>query len=226
MLAQMQQDIKPIQGAFREIADATGGKAFRRASDIAGELNSVAADGRATYLLSFSPAQQADGKYHLITVKVLNHKDVTLRYRTGYLYKQESSTLRQRFSDAVWQPEDAGEIGLTADPVPESNGRALKLNIAATDLEIAQKDAFWTGKVDVFLVERAVSGNRARVTGQTLGLRLKSGTYQKFLKDGIAFNQPLEPGATARTIRIVVVDENSGRIGTLTLPAVALRASR
>ncbi|MGB8260216.1 MAG: VWA domain-containing protein, partial [Terracidiphilus sp.] len=224
MISQMQQDLHPIQGAFREIAEATGGRIFPRSSNIAGELDGVAADGRATYLLSFSPAQAADGKYHLITVRMASRREVTLRYRTGYFYRQESATLKQRFSDAVWQPEDAAEIALTADPVPESNGHALRLSIAATDLEIAQKDALWTDKIDVFVVQREVSGSRAKVTGQTLGLRLKPGSYQKYLREGIPFNQTLEFSPGAGSVRIVVLDENSGRMGTLTVPAVALTA--
>ena len=222
--AQMQQDEHAIQGAYRELADATGGHVFRRASDIIGELNGVAADGRATYLLSFTPAQAADGKYHLITVKFPGHKDVNLRYRTGYLYRQEPATLKERFREAAMQPEDATEIALTADPVPLTNGHTVKLGIAATDLEIAQTDAFWTDKLDVYVVQREVSGTKARVTGQSMGLRLQPATYQKYLQEGIPFNQVLEVAPGVGSVRIVVVDENSGRMGSVTVPAVAIAA--
>lgn len=221
-IAQMQQDTHPIQGAYRELADATGGRVFRRASDITSEFNSVAADGRATYLLSFTPPEAADGQYHLITVKLAGRKDVTLRYRSGYLYRQEPSTIKDRFRQAVLEPEDATEIGLSADPLPGSNGRTVKLDIAATDLEIAQKDAFWTDKVDVYVVQREVSGAKARVTGQTMGLRMKSATYQQYLREGIPFNQVLEAAPGTGSVRIVVVDENSGRMGSVTIPASAI----
>jgi hypothetical protein len=184
----------------------------------------VAADGRATYLLSFTPAQAADGKYHLITVKFPGHKDVNLRYRTGYLYRQEPATLKERFREAAMQPEDATEIALTADPVPLTNGHTVKLGIAATDLEIAQTDAFWTDKLDVYVVQREVSGTKARVTGQSMGLRLQPATYQKYLQEGIPFNQVLEVAPGVGSVRIVVVDENSGRMGSVTVPAVAIAA--
>ena len=223
-IAQMQQDLHSIQGAYRELADATGGRVFRRASDYVNEFNSVAADGRATYLLSFTPAQIADDKYHLITVKIAGRKDVTLRYRSGYFYRKEPTTIKERFKNAVLEPEDATEIALTADPLPGSNGHTIELGIAATDLEIAQNDAFWTDKLDVYVVQREVSGTKARVTGQTMGLRLKSTTYQQYLREGIPFNQVLEVGAGVGSIRIVVVDENSGRMGSVTIPADALAA--
>jgi VWFA-related protein len=224
--AQMQQDLHPIQGAYRELADATGGRIFRRSNDMVSELNGVAADGRATYLLSFTPAQAADDKYHLITVKLVGRKDVNLRYRTGYLYRKEPSTLKDRFRDAVLETDDATEIGLTADPLPESNGRTAKLGIAATDIELAQKDGFWTDKLDIYVVQREISGTKARVTGQSMGLRLKSATYQKYLHEGIPFNQALEAAPGVGSVRIVVLDENSGRMGSVTVPAARIGENR
>jgi hypothetical protein len=100
----------------------------------------------------------------------------------------------------------------------------LKLGIAATDLEIAQKDAFWTDKLDVYVVQREVSGTKARITGQTMGLRLKPVTYQQYLREGIPFNQVVEAGAGVGSVRFVVVDENSGRMGSVTIPAGNLAA--
>ena len=52
LASQMQQDTHPIQGEFRELAESTGGRAVRRGSDIAGELNNIVNDGGATYQIS------------------------------------------------------------------------------------------------------------------------------------------------------------------------------
>jgi hypothetical protein len=222
----MQQDTHSIQGVYREIADATGGRTFRRASDIVMELNGIAADGRATYLLSFTPAMAADGKYHMITIKMPGRKDVRLQYRTGFFYRQEPATVQDRFKQTVMQPEDAAEIAVAADPVLDANKRSLKLNIAASDLALAQKDAFWTDKLDVYLVQRESAGAKAHVTGQSIGLRLKPGTYQHYLREGIPFNQVLEIAPGVETVRVVVLDENSGRMGSVTVPASALKVKQ
>ena len=222
LTAQMQQDIHPIQGAFREVAEATGGRVFRRSGSIAVELNGVVNDGHAAYLLSFTPDQPADDKYHLLTIKLAGRHDIALRYRTGYQYYKEPATIRDRFRQAVWQPTDVGEVALTAKPMAASKGGILKLNVAATDLDLAQQDGFWAGKLDIFLVQRDDAGLRAQVSGQTVGLRLKPATYQELMRDGIPLVQSFEIKPNTASVRAIVVDENSGRMGSVTVPVAAL----
>ncbi|MDR3726530.1 MAG: VWA domain-containing protein [Terracidiphilus sp.] len=224
--AAMQQDMHPIQGPMREVAEATGGRALRRAGDLAAELNGVVEDGRAAYQLSFTPDVPADNHYHRLTVKLTARRDVTLRYRTGYLYDRAADTLKERFREAVWQPADASEIALSANLAAAEKGSALKLNIAVPDLDLAQQGELWTDKLDIFLVERNDARMQAKVTGKTLGLRLKPATYQKLLREGIAFEQTVQTAPDAGSVRIVVVDENSGRMGSVTVPATALKSKQ
>lgn len=221
--AQMHQDTHPIQGTFRELAEATGGRALRRASDIAAELNTIVADGRAAYLLSFSPELPADDQYHLIKIKLTNGRDLHLRYRTGYLYSKEPATLKDRFHQAIWLSHDVNEIGVTATPDWGEKGTGLSLNIAAPDLEVAEQNERWTDQLEVFIALRDDTGSRARITGQSLRLRMTPATYQKVLHDGIPFDQSIEGIANFASVRVVVVDENSGRMGSVTIPAAALK---
>lgn len=218
--AQMQQDTHPIQSVFRELAEATGGRAVRRAGDIASELNAVTADGRAAYLLSFTPDEPADGQYHVLTVKLAARHDITLRYRTGYLYEKEPATLKERFKQAVWQPRDLNEIGLRAVPVTTAQ-TALNLTIAVTDLAMAEASGRWTGMLEVFLIERDDADLHARISGHTVSLSLLPATYQRVLQEGLPFNQPLPAHTDHGSIRVVVIDENSGRLGSITLPSLA-----
>ena len=221
--AEMQQDVHPIQAAIQEMAEATGGRAFRRSGEIQKNLDEVIADVHAAYLLGFTPDTPADDQYHLLTVKLVALRGVTLRYRTGYEYAKEPATLKERFQRAVWQALDVSEIAVSANPVAASEGAKLKLNIATNDLALKQQAEHWVDKLDVFLIQRDDEGLHARITGQTLTLTLKQATYAKLLQEGIPFDQFVEKKQDTGSVRIVVVDENSGRMGSVTIPAAALR---
>jgi VWFA-related protein len=224
--AEMQQDLHPIQAVIQEMAKATGGSAIRPSGDITTALSSVVEDGRATYLLSFAPNTTADDQYHQLTVKLTARRGVTLRYRTGYQYTREPSTLKERFRQAIWQSFDANEIALSANPAAASSGASLKLNIATDDLSLRQQGDRWVDKLDIFLVQRDDAGFHAQITGQTLGLRLTQATYQKLLEEGLPFNQLIERIQDTGSVRIVVVDENSGWMGSVTVPVSVLQEHR
>jgi hypothetical protein len=82
----------------------------------------------------------------------------------------------------------------------------------------------WMDRLDIFFIQRDDAGLHAQVEGQTLGLRLKSSTYQSLMAAGVPFERfvQLRPGMAS--LRILVVDENSGRMGSVTIPGPALEA--
>lgn len=226
-LAEMQQDLHPIQGPIRMVADATGGRIIRRAGDLAAALTGVVEDGHATYLVSFAPQGPADDQYHTITVKLTGqHKGLTLRYRTGYLYAKEPSTLKDRFQQAVWRPLDVSEIAVTASTTTQSPGAQLKLGIMAADLGLQQQAGLWMDKLDIFFIQRDDAGLHAQVEGQTLGLRLKPSTYQKLLSAGVPFDHSVQLQKGMASLRVLVVDENSGRMGSVTIPGSSLEVAK
>ncbi len=182
--AEMQQDVHGIQPAIQGLAAATGGRAFRRSSDLVAELNQAVADGRATYLLSFTPDTPADDQYHQLIVKVPAERGVTLRYRTGYQYAKEPIALKDRVREAMSQPLDVNDIAISANPEETPRGAVLKLRIATSDLALKQQDDRWVGRLDIFLVQREDDSPHPRVSGQRIGLRLLPATYQEALKSG------------------------------------------
>ncbi len=218
-MSQMRQQTHPIQAAMQQLATSTGGRTFGRSSNVVANLNRVIEDSKAIYLLSFAPDTQPDDKYHQLKVAIPTRRDITLRYRTGYLYAKEPASVKERFTQVLWQPFDASEIALSARRKPATGGVAVALNIAATDVGFIQNGDRWSGKLDVFLVQRDDTGVGARVMQQTLALDLPADSHEKFMRDGIPFEQYLSREQNAEAVRIIVVDENSGHIGSLTLPA-------
>jgi VWFA-related protein len=224
--AQMRQDIHPIQQPIVEVAEATGGRTIRRSGDLAAALAGIVEDGHAKYQLSFSPQGPADDKYHIITVKLVGRRGLNLRYRTGYLFQKEPATLKDRFNQAIWRPAEMDEVALTALVDALSPGATVKIKIAAGDLGLQQQDGRWMDKLDIFFIQRDDEGLHAQVEGQTLGLQLKSSTYQSLLSGGVPFDHfvQLRPGMAS--LRVLVVDENSGRMGSVTVPAAAFCAGQ
>jgi len=165
LMSSLQQDAHPIQGLFRDLATATGGRALRRAGDIAAELDSIVADGRASYLVGFTPGTPPDNAYHLLTVEIAGRDGIALRYRTGYFYATEPATMKERFQQAVWQPADINEVAITATAQSDAQGRLLRLNVAGAGLALAQEGDRWTDELDIFLVERDDANLHAKVSG-------------------------------------------------------------
>lgn len=210
-----------VRGAFKQMAEATGGRSFNRSENMTASFTRVIEDGAATYFISFTPETQPDDQFHRLKVDLPARRGTTLQYRAGYLYSKGPTTLKDRFREAIWQPLDTAEIGVRASRSAASSGATISLNIATADVGLAQEGDRRTGKLDVFLVHRDQAGGRADVSEQTLAFNLGPATYEKVLREGIPFEQYFNNQQNSETMRIIVVDENSGRIGSVTLPAAA-----
>lgn len=220
--ATMSQDLHPLQGPVRQVAAATGGRVIRRSGDLTTQLDRIVADGHATYMLSFSPQGPADGQYHTITVKLTGRRGLTLSYRTGYVFQKEPATLKERFQQAIWRPEDVSEIAVSANISAASDGANVKINISTRDLGLQEQAGRWMDRLDIFFIQRDDAGLRARVEGQSLGLKLKSSTYEKLMPEGVPFEHFVAAKPGTASLRVLVVDENSGRMGSVTIPSSAM----
>ncbi len=226
MTAQMQQDLHGIQGPVRQLAESTGGRAVRRGGDLKATLDSIEDDSASLYEISFGPDSQADGKFHTLLVKIPSRKDVKLRYRTSYRYDEEqSASTRQRFEQAVWSPQDLKGVQLTAEALPpDSAGKSMvKVRVAFPGLDLHLEEGRWKDQLYIFTVLRDDATSKAQVAGDTLRVSLKQATYETGMPTGIPYQHAVAANARLGSVRIIVVDGNSGRMGSVTLPASAFR---
>jgi len=221
-LQAMQTSMFSIQEPVRRIAESTGGRAVGRASDLGHTLDTILIDTQATYMASFKPDTPPDDTFHTILLKVTGKPGVKLRYRTGYLYDRDSQDMKAKFQQAVWRPTDTPDIGLNAKVVSHSPGK-LQVMIALKDVSLEQQQGRWTGKLDVFVVQRDEDSGRASSSGDGLQLALKDSSYESAMKTGFAYERSLNAGPKTKSLRVIVYDENSGRFGSVTLPATALQ---
>jgi VWFA-related protein len=227
--AQMEQDLHGIQGPVRQLAESTGGRAINKGGDLKAALDGIDQDSTALYELGFDPDSQADGKFHTLQVKIPSRKDVKLRYRSGYLYTEESANTKQRFQQAVWSPQDATGIALTAEAVTAAESASgkgiIKLRIALAGLALQQQagpPVKWTDQLYIFVAERDDAAQKAEVSGDTLLLTLKQATYDSGMPAGIPYHRNVDPKSRLGSVRVIVVDGNSGKMGSVTLPSSAL----
>ena len=235
---EMQQFTRPIQAPVQQVADATGGRIVRHPINLPGELTSIVQQAHGACLLGFSPQGPPDGQYHTIQVKLVDkQRGLTLRFRTGYLFARDPDSFKSRFEQAVWRPRDVGDITVTAGVTPtnptsnpqtyqdSAGGARVKVGILLSDLGLRQREDRWLDRVDIYFVQRDDAGIEKQVDGQTLGLRLTASTYQSMSTGGVPFEHvvQLQPGMAS--LRVLVVDENSGHMGSVTIPAPALGAT-
>jgi hypothetical protein len=234
----MQQFNRPIQVPVRQVADATGGRIVRHPTNLPGELATIVQQARGACQLSFTPPGPPDGQYHTIEVKMVEkQRGLTLRYRTGYLFAKDPDGLKDRIEQAVWRPRDIGDIAVAAGVTPmnpassaqtyqdPSSGAKVKIGIHVSDLGLQQRDDRWLDRVDVYFIQRDDAGVEKHIDGQTLGLRLTASTYQAMLTAGVPYEHDVQLLPGMSSLRVLVVDENSGRMGSVTIPAPALGAT-
>jgi VWFA-related protein len=230
---QMEQDLHGIQGPVRQLAESTGGRAINKGSDLKAILDSIDEDSNSLYEVGFDPDTPADGQFHTLLVKIPARKDVKLRYRTGYMYSEESTTIKQRFQQAIWSPQDAGDLSLTAQAVPPEGAKGegiVKLRIAFPGLALQQQQGQrpdrWTDQLYIFVAVRDDATQQAEVSGDTLRLSLKQASYESGMPAGIPYQRAVETKSRLGSVRVIVVDGNSGKMGSVTLPTSALHPQK
>ncbi|MGA8741697.1 MAG: hypothetical protein WB561_10985 [Terracidiphilus sp.] len=115
------------------------------------------------------------------------------------------------------------EIALRANVTPESKGVTIKLIISAPDLGLQQQEDHWLDRLDILFIQRDDSGLHAQIDGQSLNLRLTSDTYRDVLTTGIPITRLVEPRPGPTSRRILVIDNNSACIGSVTIPAASFQ---
>jgi hypothetical protein len=66
---------------------------------------------------------------------------------------------------------------------------------------------------------KRIMGLVVAYAGKTMGLRLPPGTHENVLRDGLMMDEPLTSVPEHGMLRLLVVDENTDRMGSVTVPA-------
>jgi VWFA-related protein len=226
----MDAKLQALENAMDDIAKKTGGRAFYETNDIAGAIRKAVDDSNTTYTLGFYPdSVRLDGKFHKIRLRIVGRDGVRLRYRQGYIDAPElwvdENNYRLSLENAVWSPLDANGIGLSAniEPTPGAGHKErLQLKISASDLTFVELGTTRVAEAELLVCQKDDRGKQLNVIEHVVRVEASTTDYDEITKNGIAFSGSFLLQRDTRSLRIVVSDARSARLGSLTIPRAAL----
>jgi VWFA-related protein len=216
-------------GSFHPLAQfalATGGSAISGTNDIAGAIQRVVDRNSNTYLLGYYPDHNKwNGEFREIKVRV-NRPGVEVHARLGYYASTETGSAPQltarRLADVVRSPLDASDLtfDIRAESVGVAGERQLKLEITfdPTQLHFQQQSERWMDNITEVRAEFGPEGSEISRHSQTLNLSPPVADYEQFRQKPFSYSETVTISKSADRLRIVLRDENTGALGSVTIP--------
>lgn len=212
------------------IAERTGGRFFPgNTNDLAATLSAAANDRAASYELGYYAGDKLQPGLQPFEIRC-RRPGVTLRYREGY-YIDKSPPAVQADSRAAAQDALEGAVDAVAIPLTATATRTmgnlpsivLRLNIDGGALTLRQEGNRWRAKISVFARFASDEDDQiGDVPVDAPALNLTEEQHERALRDGITLRFPMKMPAGATTLRVLVRDEDSGDMGTVTIPVADL----
>ncbi len=234
-------------GTMRDLAEGTGGAAFYNTNDLLRATQRAATDGEDYYTLVYTPPEGArPGEFRPVQVKV-NRSGVQLAYRRGYYAASPVETEEERRSalreTASHEAPDASEIALQVQPIlvdgaPASgvigaaqiggaahHSYALNVTIAADALGFREGE---DGKMHAALeFATLIYDDRGKVVDsyqERAAPALEPNRYRAMLAGGLHFHHTVAlPESGRQSVRVLVHDVSTNRVGSLRLSADQIR---
>jgi hypothetical protein len=233
------------QLAARKIADDTGGLAFYNRNDLDTAVMKSMADGAVYYALSYSPEDKNwDGRFRKIEVK-LNRPGVQLRYRKGYLAIDPNTVVRQSNASitedigpaltgfltssgiSFWGSAQAAaekkSSGDSAKPGADASApgkQGIDINFLVEPQEILFQPTKEKKRhcniqfvLGVFVNDKYVDSREGRVETD-----VDATSYNRLLNEGLMFRMHVMVPVGKSRLRLLVRDNQTGKIGSVDIP--------
>lgn len=205
--------------AMQALAAMTGGRALFGTNDFAGSLSRVAADNAAAYMAQLRAAEKPG--WHKLVFKSVS-PDSKLLALSGFFPTQEG--LKATQSDLVAAslfPLDASAFPVTASwlNVPSTPGLAKVPYVLLLPPASRVVDEI-SGQVDLDFMVTAFTndGKKAAQALHTAKTVIPAQALQQIRQDGIQQRQELELSSGSYSVRFLVRDNLTGRVGSTTIP--------
>ena len=232
---------------MRNLAEGTGGEAFYNTNDLLRATQRATADGGNYYTLLYTPPEDAKpGEFRPVQVKV-KKSGLNLAYRRGYYTAALSETAAERQSalreTASSDSPDASEIPLRLQPVladdtpaaktiglgtvrtAEHHQYALDLSIPADALNFTQgADGKMHATLEFATLIYDAKGKPTDSHQDLATPALDPVRFRAMQAGGLHFHHTVAlPTTGKQTVRVLVHDVSTNRVGSLRLSADQIR---
>ena len=225
------EEMMEEQRTLEEIAAMTGGELYAQA-DVPAAMRAAMAASRASYVVGYyPPAGNWDGKLHKIKLKCA--KDgVKLESKTEYVAYTEpemgAAEEQEAFGAAIRSPFDASEIGLWALRGPSKTDpkkTRLQLRIDARDVTMQPVGTAYHCDLSVAYVSYGKNGEPWPTRPVAMPIDFVAAQRDEILKGGINVGGDIAFREGVDKVRIIVLDNFSGAVGSVTLTGIGKAGS-
>jgi VWFA-related protein len=213
--------------AMDELADRTGGKAFYNRNDLDAALRKSIDDGSTYYTLAYYPSHKNwDGKFRTIQVRV-KRPEVRLRHRLGYYAvdpqaytKMEAKQRALVFGRALSLDSPAStalifKAGVFPPSLQTRNKVLVSFAIDAQSLTfVRQPDGTQQATVECGVQAYSEKGKPVKSEIATFDAALRPESFKNVMQSGFQCQQLLDLPPASYVLRLGVIDDHTGLIGT------------
>jgi len=215
--------LEASQGTMEEVAAETGGKPYINQNEIKNGVALAAADDTASYEIGYYPENKKwDGKYRTIKIK-LAHGDTQIRYRKGYFAVDNTSAKNANYDQdvaaALQFNAPATQISFMAQAKPTDPGK-VRVVFLVNARTVTTEDSGGSKKVNVSLYACifGADGKSLATRSVKVDRSFDAGTYQQILDKGMMVPIDLDVPSGGSELRLAVLDNKTGFIGTVSGP--------
>jgi len=216
-----------VAGSIRSLAELTGGMAS--VYDYADKsLSKIAQATSSGYLLGYYPSNTAfDGRFRRVTVKV-KKQGATVLYRHGYMADPPKTPLDRRQSITYSRIASAVNYGGELNDVPfRLNTSTAKganrvpdfvaeLTIDPSRVTFSEANGGRAAELDVSVLCQDESGDPTGDLWQRINIRLSPAEWESAQRAGVTLTLKVPVKALVKTVKVIVYDFASDRLGSAT----------
>jgi len=205
-----------------ELADSTGGLAFKDNNDFNTGFRKIAAAPEVYYLLAYSPKNlKTDGKYHNLKVTLVAKQNVTIEARHGFYAPSRTESAAQaakrEIDDALFSDSEQRDLPVGLQTRVEKTATGDRQLDVIADLDIAHlhfQKANGVNQEGLTFVAAIFDSNGNYLDGaeKVVNLNLRDATLADLSKTGASSELDLKVKGGVYFLRLVVRDTNDQHI--------------